>query len=85
VVKRPRGGHRFFKAQNFGLVIKTWLNWRPDWALSWKGETTGWEGRGVGMWQAGTSKDVAPAYVGYGPMGWPQRVSLECTNRMLVI
>jgi hypothetical protein len=30
VVKRPRGGHRFFKTQNFGLVIKTWLNWRPS-------------------------------------------------------
>jgi hypothetical protein len=26
-------------------------------------ETAGWEGRGVGMWQAGTSKVVAPACV----------------------
>jgi hypothetical protein len=25
--------------------------------------TAGWEGRGVGMWQAGTSKVVAPACV----------------------
>jgi hypothetical protein len=60
VVKRPCGGHRFFKTQNFGLVVKTWLNWRPGEALRWKGETVGWEGRGVGMWQVGTSKVVAP-------------------------
>jgi hypothetical protein len=25
-----------------------------------KVDTTGWEGRGVGTWQAGTSKVVAP-------------------------
>jgi hypothetical protein len=25
VVERPRVGHRFFKSQNFVLVIKTWL------------------------------------------------------------
>jgi hypothetical protein len=25
VVKRLCGGHRFFKTQNFGLVVKTWL------------------------------------------------------------
>jgi hypothetical protein len=25
VVERPRGGHWFFKTQNFGLVVKTWL------------------------------------------------------------
>jgi hypothetical protein len=25
VVERPRGGYRFFKTQNFGLVVKTWL------------------------------------------------------------
>jgi hypothetical protein len=54
----------FFETQNFGLVVKTWLNWRPDGALRWKGEIDGWEGRGVGMWQAGTSKVVAPACVG---------------------
>jgi hypothetical protein len=33
--------------QHFGLVDKTWLNWRPDGALRWKVETTSWEGRGV--------------------------------------
>jgi hypothetical protein len=49
VVERPRGGHRFFKTQNFGLVDKIW--------------TAGWEGRGVGTWQSGTSKVVAPACV----------------------
>jgi hypothetical protein len=38
----------FFETQNFGLVVKTWLNWRPGGALWWKGETTGWEGWGVG-------------------------------------
>jgi hypothetical protein len=32
---------------NFGLVGRTWLNWRPGEALRWKGETAGWEGRGV--------------------------------------
>jgi hypothetical protein len=25
VVERPHGGHRFFKTQNFCLVVKTWL------------------------------------------------------------
>jgi hypothetical protein len=25
VVERPRGGYRFFKTQNFGLMVKTWL------------------------------------------------------------
>jgi hypothetical protein len=24
VVERPCGSHRFFKTQNFGLVVKTW-------------------------------------------------------------
>jgi hypothetical protein len=28
-----------------------------------KGETAGWEGRGMGMWQVSTSKVVAPACV----------------------
>jgi hypothetical protein len=37
VVERPRGGHRFFKTQNFGLVVKTWLNWRPSGATRGKG------------------------------------------------
>jgi hypothetical protein len=32
---------------NFGLVGRTWLNWRPGEALRWKVETTSWEGRGV--------------------------------------
>jgi hypothetical protein len=50
-----------------------------------KVETTGWEGRRVGMWQAGTSKVVAPACVDKGPFGWPPRVSIERTDRMPVI
>jgi hypothetical protein len=25
VIERPRGGPMFFKTQNFGLVVKTWL------------------------------------------------------------
>jgi hypothetical protein len=37
VVERPRGGHRFFKTQNFGLVVKTWLKWRPGGATRGKG------------------------------------------------
>jgi hypothetical protein len=32
---------------NFGLVDRTWLNWRPGGALRWKVETAGWDGRGV--------------------------------------
>jgi hypothetical protein len=36
VVERPRGGHRFFKAQNFSLVVKAWLNWRLGGTLSEK-------------------------------------------------
>jgi hypothetical protein len=32
---------------NFGLVGRTWLNWRLGGALRWKAEIIGWEGRGV--------------------------------------
>jgi hypothetical protein len=32
---------------NFSLDGRTWLNWKPDRALRWKGKTVGWEGRGV--------------------------------------
>jgi hypothetical protein len=39
---------------------------------------------GSGMWQAGTSKAIAPACVGYGPIGCLTRVSIEHTDRMLV-
>jgi hypothetical protein len=37
----------YFNTQHLGLVDKVWLNWRPDRALRWKGETAGWEGQGV--------------------------------------
>jgi hypothetical protein len=37
VVKIPRDGHRFFKTEKFGLVVKTWLNWRPGGPLGGKG------------------------------------------------
>jgi hypothetical protein len=36
-----------FYTQHFGLVDRTWLNWRAGGALRWKVETTGWEGQGV--------------------------------------
>jgi hypothetical protein len=36
VVERPRDGHRFFKTQNFSLVVKTWLKWGPDGATRGK-------------------------------------------------
>jgi hypothetical protein len=36
VVKRQRGGHRFFKTQYFGLVVMTWLKWRPGGAVRGK-------------------------------------------------
>jgi hypothetical protein len=26
------------------LIDSLWLNWRPDGALRWKGETIGWKG-----------------------------------------
>jgi hypothetical protein len=32
---------------NLGVVDRTWLNWRSDGALRWKGETVGWKGQGV--------------------------------------
>jgi hypothetical protein len=32
---------------NFGLVCRTWLNWRPGGVLRWKVETVVWEGSGV--------------------------------------
>jgi hypothetical protein len=47
--------------------------------------TVGWEGQGVGMWQASTSKVVAPTNEDYGPFGWPPRESIECTDRMPVM
>jgi hypothetical protein len=47
------------KTQHFGLLVKM------ETGRGHKGKvgTAGWEGRGVGMWQAGTSKVVAPACV----------------------
>jgi hypothetical protein len=33
--------------QHFGLVDRTWLNYRPGGTLRWKVEITSWEGRGV--------------------------------------
>jgi hypothetical protein len=32
---------------NFGTFDGIWLNWRPNEALRWKAETTGWESRVV--------------------------------------
>jgi hypothetical protein len=32
---------------NFGLVDRTWLNWRSGGTLRWKVETVDWEGQGV--------------------------------------
>jgi hypothetical protein len=40
---------------------------------------------GSGMWKVNTFKVVAPACVGYGPMGWPPRASIERTDRMPVL
>jgi hypothetical protein len=45
VVERPRGDHRFFKTQHFGLIVVSWLN--GDRTGPGKGETTGQEGRVV--------------------------------------
>jgi hypothetical protein len=62
VVERPRGGHRFFKTQT---LVNGWnlVKMETGRGHKGKGKTAGWEGRGVGMWQAGTSKVVAPACV----------------------
>jgi hypothetical protein len=49
---------------NFGLVGRTWLNWRPGGALRWKEEDHRLGRSGSVMWQAGTSNIVAPSYVG---------------------
>jgi hypothetical protein len=37
VVERARGSHRFYKIQNFGLNVGTWLKWRPGGATRGKG------------------------------------------------
>jgi hypothetical protein len=37
-----------------------------------------------GMWKVGTFNAIAPACVGYGPMGWPPRASIKHTDHMLV-
>jgi hypothetical protein len=59
VVKRPRDGHRFLKTQHFGLIGGTWLNGDRAGPLGERGDS--WSGRSrSGMWQAGTSKVVAP-------------------------
>jgi hypothetical protein len=62
VVERPSGGHRFFKTQHFDLVVKTWLNGDRAGPLGERGDN--WlERSGSIMWQAGTSKVIAPACV----------------------
>jgi hypothetical protein len=43
VVRRPQ----VLETQNFGLVGRTWLNWRPGGALRWKVKTVGWKNQGV--------------------------------------
>jgi hypothetical protein len=37
------------------------------------------------MWKVGDFKAVAPACVGYGPMGWPPRISIEHIDHMSVL
>jgi hypothetical protein len=54
----------FLKISALWSLAKMWLKWRPGGAIRGKwGQLVGWEGRGVGMWQAGTSKVVASARV----------------------
>jgi hypothetical protein len=62
VVERPHNGHKFFKTQHFDLVVKTWLNGDREGPLGERGGS--WLGRlESGMWQASTSKVVAPTCV----------------------
>jgi hypothetical protein len=51
------------KTQNFNLVDRFWINWRPDEALRWKGEDHRLERSRSSVWEAGTFKAVALAYV----------------------
>jgi hypothetical protein len=63
VVKRSHGGHRFFnlELEIFGGIL---LNWRPDEALRWKVENHQLGRAESVLWKAGTSKVVAPVYIG---------------------
>jgi hypothetical protein len=47
--------------------------------------TAGWEGRGVGMWQAGTCKVVASSVSIKDRLVGPLRASIKYTDRMPVI
>jgi hypothetical protein len=51
------------KSQYFGLWQKNVVKMETRWGHYGKVGTAGWEGRGVGMWQDGTSKVVAHACV----------------------
>jgi hypothetical protein len=48
-------------------------------------ETVGWEGRGVGMWQADTSRVVAPRLGQLRTVRLVPRASIERTDHMPVI
>jgi hypothetical protein len=51
-----------FLNSNCGLINGSWLKWRPGGPLGERGDS--WlERLGVGTWQTGTSKVVAPACV----------------------
>jgi hypothetical protein len=62
VVGRPRGGHRFLKLESLNLLVD-FDNLRPGGALRWKVEDRQLEMSGSAMWQADTSKVVAPTCV----------------------
>jgi hypothetical protein len=84
VVERPRVNDRCFSSLLLELMLRL-DNLRSDGALRWKAEDHRLGRSKSVMWNAGTSKFVSPACVGYGPMGWPLRVSIERTDRMLEI
>jgi hypothetical protein len=66
-------------------ICNCWMdNLRPGGALRCKVEDHRLGRSGSGLWQAGTSKVVAPTCLGEGPMGWPPWASIERNNRMLV-
>jgi hypothetical protein len=87
--------HRAACARRLRATTGRGVTWRLVWAtpsptLSQPSPTVwhhpiGWVRSESGMWKADTFKVVAPACVGYGPMGSPPWASVECTDRMMLI
>jgi hypothetical protein len=76
----------FFKTQNFGLVVKTWLKVETGRGrLGGISGTLGMEGRRECCGYSEVFYVVALAYVSQGPRGRYPLASIELTDRMPVI